>query len=959
MGKIPDQIQAYISKGDVAFRRSTPESFNSALDSYLEAAFYIAEKKWHIPIRQKIRSVLTADINNDGKDEVLFGTEGNLLYAYESDCARGHDTPSLFWQKPFQAKDWVNGISVIDLDGDGQNEIIVAADRIYILNAQGHSIREHPSEYPISSLQTYSNENGTKMIVVGDNNGNIKCYDYDFSELWPLQFKKSDNMIVDLAIGDFDGDGRIEVAAASEDKFVYIIDDTGEEKDKIDVKHWIVNMADCKMKNDKLRLFIGKFTGDTLVYKHKQTSQAVSLKQSGILDLKVEYIFDDANNPQFIVGSSDRCLSIFDYSGEPLWIFESGLGQRAISVKTLGNGKLDLFVGTESGDVFRYSVNLVKELVSKIKEAHNNVRTSDLLDLNLSPEKLDILRNYIEYNPINQDASLEKAQTLSINDFNKAIVAGMEVWFNNCSFLWAFPTQGRVYDLAPYPSERGHGLLVGSDDGFLYCVNQDGEKEWFFNSRNDLRGLKQGIRGVFCDAEDGDIYTASVDKSLYSLNKNGKPLWNFCHEDWVLFTNAGRFTETQSKNIFAGTEDGYVLAFDKSGILLWKTRLGKRIRALSFCDDYEGHSYVIAGCDDNKIYIIGSDGTVFCDFPTPHYVLVVHVADIDNDGETEILTGNEDGHLHAYNFNGQLLWRFETESWVAALDVFKNENGDTEIFIGSQDNHVYVLNQHGALLWQYETNARVRTISANGKLSRIAFGSYDKKAYMLEQVDRKKSIAFLRQLYIDNLQTPIVKETEKVQKILEDPIRNRHKRAFVYLFTQNPELLKSGLKDKSDIVIAAIGSNLVENFLTQNMLEDVLIDLLVDSNRRVKAVVLCKLTQLMSEGKIKKRIVSNVIHSVIAATSQTSSKIDVFRYWIAMTNNCDDILRMVENLFLKDNQPIDEFLVDELNRAGVVALKTNTNDSGDYNIIDIVKKMSALIEYKYPDTARQLRADFL
>lgn len=69
------------------------------------------------------------------------------------------------------------------------------------------------------------------------------------------------------------------------------------------------------------------------------------------------------------------------------------------------------------------------------------------------------------------------------------------------------------------------------------------------------------------------------------------------------------------------------------------------------------------------------------------------------------------------------------------------------------------------------------------------------------------------------------------------------------MFTKNPEVLKNVLTDTSDIVLAAIGSNLVENFLTQNLYEDVLTSLLISCSQRVKSVILCKLTQLMCDQK--------------------------------------------------------------------------------------------------------------
>jgi outer membrane protein assembly factor BamB len=960
MSSAVNLIRSNIAKGDAALGRSSTADYYTALNSYLDAAFHIAEERWHIPVHQKIRSLVTADINGDGKDEVLFGTEGHLLFAYESSCINGKDIPSPIWEKPFNTENWITGIAVADINNDGVSEIIVASDKLYILNAAGEQIDQHILSNPISSLQLYSDSYGNNLIVTGDNNGNIHCFNYEFIELWSLPFKKSNGAIIDLAIGDFDGDGKIEVAAASEDKSVYIINDLGEEKDKIDVKHWIVNMADCRMKNSKLRLFIGKFTGDTLVYKHKQTSQAVSLEQSGILDLKAEYIFEDDEYPQFIVGSSDRCIYIFDYFGQPIWIFESGLGQRALSIKKNGNGNLTLFVGTESGDVFCYLINLEKTLVSKIRAAYENVRSTDLLDLKLEPEKLKILRNYIEYNPINQNASLEKAKEASFSDFNSAVIAGMEVWFNNCGFIWKFATKGRVYDLAPYVSSKGRGLLVGSDDGVLYCLNQDGSQEWSFNSRNDMRGNSQGIRGVFSDIEDGKIFIASVDKSLYSLASNGMPKWNFFHDDWLLFASSGCFDKSHGKNVFVGTEDGYVLALDSDGVLIWKISLGKRIRALSFCDDYRGKAYLIAGCDDNKVYIIDSVGNLHNSFSTPHYVLVVQANDIDNDGEIEILTGNEDGHLHVYDFEGNFLWRFETESWIAALDVLKNNDSDeTEIAIGSQDNHIYILNKYGALLWQYEANARVRTISADSQLNRIAFGSYDKNAYVLEQANRDSVNSFLQELFNDFVKSPknSSEETQRINRLLED--ESRHKRAFAYMFVRDIETLKKGLNDHSDVVKAVIGCNLVENHLPKNMHENLLIELLVKSSRRVKAIILTKLIQVMNNKQIKKRIASRVLSDVIKTTATVSSKIDMFRYWLAIADSCDDILRLSNDLLPEQGIAVDEFLIDELNRACLLALKKKAIDNGDYTILKIVERLSSSIKQRYPVTAKALESLFL
>lgn len=932
------QIQSYLSKGDSAFKRGI---YDVALDQYLEATAHVVNTNWRLVIHEKIYSIATADINNDGEDEILFGTENGILFAYISD--ESCKEPTLLWKFTTDAGR-INGVIIRDINDDGKAEIVVAADKIYILDSDGIKKDVYDLNQPLTAVQAFENKN-KELIVFGDNKGKIVCYNYSFQEVWAIPFEGANGAIIDLAIGDFDGDGKVEIAAASEDKYVYIIDEDGEQKDKINVNHWIVNMADCRMKNSTLRLFIGKFTGDTLVYKHKQTNKITSLKQSGILDLKVEYIFNEDDYPQFIVGSSDRCLSIFDYDGQLIWVLETGLGQRALSVKKTGDNQLDLLVGTESGDVFYYSLTLEKDLVAKIRDAYRRLDCDDLMDLNLSIEKLKILRNYVEYNAINKEASIDSANKyLENNDFIHAIKSAMDVWYNKCEFIWSFGTQGRIYDLETFVEcEDRHKLLVGSDDGILYCLTQTGQCEWQFQSRKDLRGSKQGIRGVYYDEKTALIYTVSADKSLYCLNVDGQPNWNFCHDDWILYTCAGEFGN--KKMIFAGTENGFILAFDIDGRLLWKikTDYGKRVRAISFVYGLSGNAYLIAGCDDNKIYIIDSTGNIVNKFATPHYVLVVKACDVNADGEIEILTGNEDGALYAYNFDGMLLWRFETGSWVAALDILHdNRSGEVEIIIGSQDNNVYALNKHGALLWQYESNARVRTISVDNAQSSVSFGSYDKSVYLLRRINISEIEGYIEELF-----SQCDSSLENYQSS-----KNRHIRALGYLFENDVDQLVKGFADQADIVAAAIGCNLINNFLCQKdpAFADYLINLLKKPNRRVRSIVLSKLIDSVLQKKITKRIATKIFRETIRNSENSSSKIDIFRYWLAVTDDCDAVLSMAYEMLSGEDKVVDELLIDELNNACLISLKT-IDDSCDIAINHIVPEIAQFIANKYPRTA--------
>ena len=931
------KIQEKIKLGNKAF---TENDYNSALEHYLDAALHVVTLVGYIPVRQKVRALLATDIDEDGNDEILYGTEGNLIFARR---ANGNE----IWK--FSTRDWVTGIEYVDINSDGVDEIIVASDKIYILNKNGELLGEHDIPARVSSLKVYKKENSEGFIVVGDKNGYVTCYDFDFNLLGSFQTEGKGN-VIDIAIGDFDGDGVVEIAAASEDRHVYIINKQGLEIDKMRVNHWIINMDALELNNNKSRLYIGEFQGETYIYKPKsQSGQSISL--SSILDLKVAHLFDNKSEPQFIVGSSDRQLAFFDYNGDLLWAFESGLGQRVICIKTHENGKLNLYVGTESGEIFSYSIQMVSDLVKKIKEAYFKLDVPDLMDIRLDAGKLKVLRNFIEYNPIKTEASIKNAiEYKNTGSTGKTIVSAMEVWWNDCEYLWEYETKGRVYDITISVIQQDNKLTIlsGSADGSLYCVDHEKNEKWSFHS---VFGREGEIRGVFANRDSAtEIIVASADKSLYMLDCNGNPLWNFQHIDSMLFAYMGRSKEDKQL-IFVGTEDHKVLAFDNTGLLLWEKILGERVRAISFCDNYDGIPCVIAGSDDNYVYIFDCEGNDIFKFETPHYVLALHAQDIDADGSIEILTGNENGHLHVYDIRGNLLWRFETGSWVAALDVLVNKDTrETEIIIGSQDNHVYSLNKNGALLWQYETAARVRTLCADSDTNKIAFGSYNKKIYLLAKKNRSEVVSFISSLH-----------SELLKNIGNEGVRRaysksdyRHERAFSLLFETDIEVIRNAISDHAEIVLAAIGCNLSENFIVNNSNIDFLIEVLKKSSRKTSAIILGNICSLLKEGKIKRSTTFRIICALVQSSMDTSLRIDAFRHWATIAGDFCEVIEMAVRLLPETGRIIDEFMLDELNHACLIAMKLPVpvdNLTVSHNIDCIATQ----IKSKYPKTVNLIK----
>lgn len=940
MENILEYIRSEISIGDT---KITESDYNSALEHYLLAASHVIKEVWPaIPVRQKIRALISADIDGDGNEEIFFGTEGKKVFAYRFNG-------DIFWKNPFETNDWVTGIEYFESKEGGGRYIIVASDKLYVLNDSGETVKSKNLNTRASSLKECKKDG---FISVGDKEGKITCYSLDFNLEYIGSFK-TDGSVIDIAVGDFDGDGNIEIAAASEDRNIYIIDKFGNLKEKIRVGHWIINMDTIELTANRTRLYVGKFKGETLVYKPgSQLTQSIEL--SSILDIKVRALIGDIKKPQFIVGSSDRQLSFFDYDGSLIWCFESGLGQRVISVEKKDNGNIRLYIGTESGEVFAYSVFLFPNLVQKIREAISKLK-ADPMDINLDSKSRKLLLNFIEYDPIRSDASLLGSKKFyESGQIHEAIVSAMETWFNDSEFIWKHETRGRIYDITFCEFSMGDGeryVLAGSQDG-MYCVSHDNVQKWVFSSFLGTGELGE-IRGVYADKKNADsVIIASADNSIYKLNSEGIPMWNFQHNKAIMFTYAG-YVGTK-RLLFAGTEDKKVLTFDDDGLLLWEREVGAQIRALTYVPDYHGVPCVIAGSDDSKVNIFNSlNGELINNFSTPHYVLVVHAQDVDGDGNIEILTGNENGHLHVYDFSGNLLWRFETGSWIAALDILVNkESNEVEIVIGSQDCHIYGLNANGALLWQYETAKRVRTLCVDEESNEIAFGSYDKKFYLISRANRQATFDYIYNLY------NALKQQFGSGYLDYKKSTSRYERAFAFLFETEVSELIRGTDDNSEIVLAAIGCNIVENHLEDKHSFDQISKVMKRSSRETKAIILNLMSKLLIQKKIRKNKVYSIISNYIHESDDVSSCIDAFRHWGSMVDDGCDVLHMAARLIPSGGKDIDEYIVDELNHACIMAMKLKNSSDNNLTISDDVTTIVKQIFTRYPETAKMVKEVF-
>ncbi len=112
--------------------------------------------------------------------------------------------------------------------------------------------------------------------------------------------------------------------------------------------------------------------------------------------------------------------------------------------------------------------------------------------------------------------------------------------------LWRFETGDFVQSS---PTVHKNAVLFGSDDGYLYSVDQrTGELKWKFNANESIFSSPAIHRGVVYFGAGKNIHGLDVD--------DGRLVWSFNTTD-VVYSSPQIFNET----LYTTSYDGWIYAF--------------------------------------------------------------------------------------------------------------------------------------------------------------------------------------------------------------------------------------------------------------------------------------------------------------------------------------------------------------------------------------------------------------
>ena len=167
----------------------------------------------------KLKSTsLIADIDKNGKGEVIFGSEDGILYAL--DC-KG----ALLWK--YKSKDSISGSAFAgDIDNDGKPEILFGSNdgTFYALNSSGKLLWTFSASSGIESEPAIISGKQAQ-IIFGSNDGTVYSLNQSGKKLW--EFKTKGQITAQPSIADIFNDGRTLIIIGSSDSSIYALDDGG------------------------------------------------------------------------------------------------------------------------------------------------------------------------------------------------------------------------------------------------------------------------------------------------------------------------------------------------------------------------------------------------------------------------------------------------------------------------------------------------------------------------------------------------------------------------------------------------------------------------------------------------------------------------------------------------------------------------------------------------------------
>jgi eukaryotic-like serine/threonine-protein kinase len=149
---------------------------------------------------------------------------------------------------------------------------------------------------------------------------------------------------------------------------------------------------------------------------------------------------------------------------------------------------------------------------------------------------------------------------------------------------WVFQTEDAI---KASPVVSGNRIVIGSTDGYIYCLNMQGGLEWKYNTEYAIEGSAMILNDI--------VYVGNLRGTLMALElATGKLLWKYETDNQIMAAPTF-WSDGQKTYILVGAYDFYLHCVDAAnGNGIWKYEAMNYLHSVVAI---EGNNAIFGGCD--------------------------------------------------------------------------------------------------------------------------------------------------------------------------------------------------------------------------------------------------------------------------------------------------------------------------------------------------------------------------